>query len=572
MVDRARPAWDNLPLALQLDLVDTVGETQTTLDDAFRALRLKPQQKLATLDHLRLRNQHLDDEEQIITEVREETDRVLLTGNKRKLDHFLKSGYRRFIKKYLYAAASRNDYLTASGRDLSLAKAYLNTCGITLNLNHWTNVSRCDDIDAAGIVDLAEPLETSMPAPLSIQPGGEAAMKPHLSACVLPAAPALSIPPGQEVVKKPSLTASDPLTANPPVAEVAKPKRLLKVPPKRHHSTHTQAKPNPSSIQGNVEFARRPGPHQATKSPKETRPVQAPPKEEPPKPPDREAYIPPPLALPFTLPPQLSSHRQEWLPDGRPLSPTAEVSASQPAAMVPNMVNRAPRTTSDRHMVADRRASTSGIAPIPKRPVNSGLPQNPYRQDHAVQTQYDYNGNVLNTTPVAREDYQDQVHAYEHLQQQIADKGDPPPPPSLRDPRLVNNRLPMAPPPMSTNLRSKSSRLTAPPPLRSTTATTYSTDDFGTPADASSTAQKPWQPVASQPAGPASIDPVPKKQQRRTGFVDVSDPAPAIATGSTVVVNGTRAGAEQGKDDDYTPAKARKAPARAAKRRKTTGY
>lgn len=108
------------------------------MEDVFRTLRLKSRQKLAMLDEIQKRSQYFDAEESIIAKLHTTANDVFLNGNKNEISRFVNGGYLREMRRKLFVADGCIDYLTATGRDLSMAKAYLKTCGIKPGLlNHW---------------------------------------------------------------------------------------------------------------------------------------------------------------------------------------------------------------------------------------------------------------------------------------------------------------------------------------------------------------------------------------------------------------------------------------------------
>jgi len=571
MNDHAAPAWDNLPVNVQVDLVDKLADKRATLDATFKALRLKPLQKLSMLNHIQARNLYLDEEEQIITEVREETNQRLLTSNKRDLDHFQKSGHRRLLRKHMYNAVGRVDYQTASGKDLALAKSYLTMCGITLSLDHWVNAENRHHIKATRNLISAKLLDLSSSLTSITHTARETIPRPLSST-----ATAFPTYPVQKAATPETPTPSDPRVAPQSVNGVPKPTGLLRAPPRRR-STYKRGKPNPPSSQVSAELATRSESNQVLKPSDGPRIVEVAPQNRLPQPPAKEPYVPPLQAVPFSLPPQLSNHRQEWLPDGRPPTPTAGNPTSQLAATVPNMINHTPTSHGGPEIVEGPQDAEPERVQDSVPSSNPQLSQIPYQSDNVAPAQYDYNSSLTNTRPTTAENTHAPVDAYEQLRQQSSYR-DPPPPPSLKGLRLNNRVSSMPPPPFfSTTGMSPQLYSSISSPLQNPYAMTYHTVDYGTATDISVTAGKPWQSTAAPPAATTSTCSENQTQQRRQSFAEAAEPALPTPNGTPngggVKISQKPAPTEEDEDDDYVPVKksrARKAPAKASKRRKTT--
>lgn len=575
MNDHSAPAWENLPFNVQLDLVDKLADKHATLDATFKALRLKPQQKFSMLYHIQARNHCLDEEETIITEVREETNRRLLTSNKRDLDHFQKSGHRRLLRKYLYNAVGGTDYQTASVSDLALAKSYLTMCGITLSLDHWISAENRHDTKATGNAISARSQETSKPLTSNSRTERGTVGCPRSSTSVLPRATAFPTYPVQKAaMPAPSMT-SDPRIVSQPVSEVPKPMGLLRAPARRR-STYKQVKPNPPSSHDNAEPETRSESNPVLEPSDGPRIVEAPPKDQLCQQPAREPYVPPLQAIPFSLPPQLSNHQQEWLPDGRPPNPLKGDPTSQAAATVPNMINHTTNSHGVPQIAKGPKDAIPGRVHIPLPPSSLQLSQNPYRSNDAAPAHYDYNGNLTGTTPTAAEESRALVDAYEQLRQQSSCR-DPPPPSSLEGPRLNNEVSSMLPPPLNSKIGLPSqlySHMSS--PLQNPYAMTYHTVDYGTATNISVTAGKPLQSTAARPGAATSTHSEDQTRQQRQSFAEAADsglPTPnGTPNGGGVKAIQKQPPTEEDKDDDYVPAKkgrVRKTPAKASKRRKT---
>lgn len=555
---------------VQLDLVDKLVDERATLDATFKALRLKPQQKLLMLNHIQARNLYLDEEQQIITEVEEETARRLLTSNKRDLDHFQKSGHRKLLRDHMYNAVRWQDYQTASGKDVALAKSYLTMCGIALSLDHWVNAEIRHDTEATGYGIFAKPPGISKPLTLITHTTRETVPRP-------PSSMATAFPtyPLQKAATPETPTPSDPRLAPQPVNGVPKLTGLLRAPARRR-SAYKQGKPNPPNSHDSAEPPRRSESNPMLKPSDGPRIVEVPPEDQPPQPLAKESYVPPIQAVPFSLPPQLSSHRQEWLPDGRPPNSSVTNPTSQPAVMVPNMTNHAPTSHCGPQLY-------KGPMDAESERVQDSVPaskpqpsQNPYRSDNSIRAQYDHNGNPMNTTLTSAENTHAPVDAYEQLRQQSS-YSEPPPPPPREGPRLNDQFSSMPPPPLATKIGLPSQLYSSiSSPLQNPYAMTYHTVDYGTATDTSVTAGKSWQSTAARPAPATSTCSENQIQRQRQGFAEASEPALPTPNGipneGGIRASQKPAATEEDKDDDYVPVtkgRARKAPAKASKRRKT---
>jgi hypothetical protein len=571
MNDHAAPAWDNLPVNVQLDLVDKLVDKSATLDATFKALRLETLQKLSMLNHIQARNLYLDEEEQIITEVREETNQRLLTSNKRDLDHFQKSGHRRLLRKHMYNAVRGVDYQTASGKDIALAKSYLTMCGITLSLDHWVNAKNRHHMKATRNVISAKLLETSKPLTSITHTVRETVPRP-------PASTATAFPtyPVQKAATPETPTPSDPGVAPQSFNGVPKPTGLLRAPPRRR-STYKQGKPNPPSSQVSAEPTTRSEPNQVLKPADEPRIVELAPENRVPQPPAKEPYVPPLEAVPFSLPPQLSNHRQEWLPDGRPPTPSVGNPNSQLAATVPNMINQTPTSHGGPEIVKGPQNAEPERVQDSVPSSNPQLSQIPYQSDNVATAQYDYNSILTSTRPTTAENTHAPVDAYDQLRQQSSYK-DPPPSPSLKGLRLNNRVSSMPPPPLFSNTGTSPHLYSSiPSPLQNPYAMTYHTVDYGTATDISVTVGKPRQSTGARPAATISTCSENQTQQRRQSFAEAAEPAlpTPIGTpnGGGVKASQKQVPTEEDRDDENFPVRkgrARKAPAKASKRRKTT--
>ena len=240
-------------------------------------------------EQLRKRHQYLDAEESVIDSLHRMAEYKLLTGSKKEVDRFINGGYQRQMKKQLFIADGEIDYLTATGRDMALAKVYLKTCGIRPEvLNHWTSVLN-DGGDRERRIESIETPGSPTPAPRS-------RLLPDSNADARSPTP-------------PSL---------PPVNLYRKPRPPNKATRRRSRPSQAQDMPAVPGTQGEATPVEKGGPANALKSPKEAELDSVQPNAKASEPPSKESYQIPPLAVPFSLPPQLSTQRQAWLPDAPP--------------------------------------------------------------------------------------------------------------------------------------------------------------------------------------------------------------------------------------------------------------
>ena len=523
------------------------------------------------INHIEAHNQNLDNEEQVISEVRTETNSRLQTSNKRDLDHFLNSGHRRLLRKRLYNAVGDIDYQTASAKDLALAKSYLTMCGITLSLDHWVNAENLYDTIATGNGTFANPPGTSKPLTSITHPVLDTVPRPVSST-----AAAFPTYPLQKAATPETPTPSDPRLAPKPVNVVTRPTGLLRAPARRR-STYKQGKPNPPSLQDSAAPVTMSESNIVPKPSNGTGIVDTPAEDPLPRPPAREYYVPPLQAVPFSLPPQFSNQQQVWLPDGRPQTSLVNNPTGQPAVMVPNMNNLTPTSNGGPQVGKGPQDAMPGRVQDALPPRNPQLSQISHRSDDATPALYDYNGNVMNATPVITENTHAFDYAYDQLRQQFSHR-DQPPPLSLEVSRMNNMLSSMAPPPLATTWGLSSQLYSSiSPPLQNPYALTYHTVDYGTATDIPVTAGNSWQPIAARPAPATSTSSEYVIQQRQQGFAEALEPAlptsNAIPNEGGVRANQQLPPTEEDKDDDYVPVKkgrARKAPAKASKKRKTT--
>ena len=555
----SRPIWDFLPVALQLDLTDSVMEQTTTLDAAFDALQLRSRQRLAVLDLLRIRDKDLDTEEQIIEEVLEETNRRLLNYNKRDLARFLKSGHKRLLRKHLYAAKGTGNYLTVNGRDLALAKAYLSTCGITVSLDHWTDALECNDGGEADKLSSAPTLDTSLITAETSRSDEEAGMNMRSEEPTLPPTTSFSVTPKQDASKQISSTASDKVAAEPPTVNGCKTTGLLRQPAKRRRSTIPRVSLGQSGVQENSDSTAKPQQDRVVN----TTEMQAQSGKESTVPTAGEPYRPPPLALPYTLPPQLSSNQREWLPDGK--EPTASMGTSnrRAVAAVPNMINGASEKNDGPQRVVDTTLfKLNGVESLGLG--FNPLSQDPHRANSIVQARRD-------DQIKGAEKFATLQDAYGRCMQEDFGRREWPVQPNLQDSQVAATGSAMKlTRPTSTNIRPGPNFSSAPLPLQNPYARAYYTADYSKGIDRYATEQIRRQSTDSHASTPAPASSISRDQQSldvaREQLVVHSAPPPAKTTKGNV----KRSAADEDGDDEYVPVRQnRKMPKRAYKRRAT---
>lgn len=173
------PAWDELPIPNQLDLINTLSEQCDGEQNAMLQLRLNSSQIQKMNDILARQQQSLLAEDSRIEALQAATNRILMTDNSIKARHMSQAKYRELVGNYLYVSDEENYYIsTRSG--LRKAKQYLQSCGYNPELlDHWTMGSHRADSDGLSLQtspeeSVAERQEAtqSNPAAQSSRPGG----------------------------------------------------------------------------------------------------------------------------------------------------------------------------------------------------------------------------------------------------------------------------------------------------------------------------------------------------------------------------------------------------------------
>ena len=132
--------WEELPLALKLDLLDIMEDVCPTRAEAMQGLRLNGAQSQELLHHLEERNRQTASEDEAIQTLQTETHRVLLSRSGEQLKNVTQTGYRNMLEKGLYRTR-RADYYTATSGEVAKAKDYLSYCEQNPELlDHWNNV------------------------------------------------------------------------------------------------------------------------------------------------------------------------------------------------------------------------------------------------------------------------------------------------------------------------------------------------------------------------------------------------------------------------------------------------
>lgn len=390
MANLSKPAWNHLPLALQLDLVDSVDERHKSLNETFKALRLKPRQKAAMLEQLQKRNQYLDAEESVIASLHKIAEHKFLTGSKKEIDRFINGGYQRQMKKQLFVVDSKIDYLTSTGKEVALAKAYLKTCGIKPEvLDHWTNVLEDGD-DEETPVEPTETVQSPIPAPRS----------PMVS--------------DSSVDNRAPLPAALPTMANMYRKSMA-PRKAMKASNRSSEDQEMSSVSRPA--QPNARLSKQPG---------------------------KEPYQIPPLAAPFWLPPQLSTQRQAWLPDAPPADATTKDPKNKQGLTIQDGFAIPPPVVRTQSGVQDPTEHPSMAVHGHRRPLSPKKVLDPNGTSCSINVSHGHDGNVL-LAPDGESHWQKVNGAYEELRRKIVAAGQPTPQSPTRDPRTLREARGPAP-------------------------------------------------------------------------------------------------------------------------------
>lgn len=141
------PAWDELPIPNQLDLINTLSDRCNGEQNAMMQLHLNPTQKKAMSEILAQQELKLSAEDSQIEDLQAATNRILMADNSTKAKHMSQAQYRKLVKKHLYKSdEDRFNISTRAG--LVKAKQYLQFCGYKPELlDHWTKGSYQADHD-----------------------------------------------------------------------------------------------------------------------------------------------------------------------------------------------------------------------------------------------------------------------------------------------------------------------------------------------------------------------------------------------------------------------------------------
>lgn len=132
--------WEELPVALQVDLVDIMEDLFPTRTDAMQRLRLNGPQWQTMLDLLDKRDEQTAAEDAAASSLRSETMRILLSRSGEELKRVSQTGFRHLLQEGLFKSAGGEDYYSITSTELSKAKKYLRCCGHQPELlDHWTS-------------------------------------------------------------------------------------------------------------------------------------------------------------------------------------------------------------------------------------------------------------------------------------------------------------------------------------------------------------------------------------------------------------------------------------------------
>lgn len=198
--------WEEIPVALKMDLVDIMEDIFLSRTEAMHRLRLNGGQRQKLLDLLDRREEQAVVEDEAAASLRTETMRILLSRSGEELKRVTQTGFRQLLKEGLYKSIGEDDYYTATSADLSRAKEYLRCCGQQPGLlDHWTSALSSGSIHAGldsvesvyqpdtaarrvpsrsqGVLELAPATRQSLPKEVStinssilVQPSSQVAM------------------------------------------------------------------------------------------------------------------------------------------------------------------------------------------------------------------------------------------------------------------------------------------------------------------------------------------------------------------------------------------------------------
>ena len=134
-----RRLWEELPVALKIDLVHIMAECYTTRSEAIQRLRLNGAQTQGLLDLLGNCDAQKSAEDEAAATLRSETMGILLSRGDEELKRVTQTRFRQMLEDGLYKSKGE-DYHTITSAELSKAKEYLRCCSQKPDLlDHWTS-------------------------------------------------------------------------------------------------------------------------------------------------------------------------------------------------------------------------------------------------------------------------------------------------------------------------------------------------------------------------------------------------------------------------------------------------
>ena len=132
--------WEELPVALKVDLVDTMDEVYPNGSEAMQRLHLNGLQREEILNLLSKKNNHAAAEDEAAASLRQETTRILLSRSGEELKRVTQTGFRHLLQDGLYKSTGEEDYHTATRAEVAKAREYLGCCGQNPRLlDHWAS-------------------------------------------------------------------------------------------------------------------------------------------------------------------------------------------------------------------------------------------------------------------------------------------------------------------------------------------------------------------------------------------------------------------------------------------------
>ncbi|KAL8766191.1 MAG: hypothetical protein Q9209_006956 [Squamulea sp. 1 TL-2023] len=132
-VDEKHPSWDDIPLALQMEMIDqAAGDDTLVTQAALMRLRLTAAQQHTAIADYRLQLDREKEEDADIARHRELMHDILLNGPK---PYSTPQGFQSLAYVNLYKNLDRSDHVV-TGPDVANARAYMTFCGLDARFLH----------------------------------------------------------------------------------------------------------------------------------------------------------------------------------------------------------------------------------------------------------------------------------------------------------------------------------------------------------------------------------------------------------------------------------------------------